>query len=778
MKEKTLQEKNAAERQVELLTTALDNAKANNGYWMNIAGKRTPQFYPKGCAVSPFNALIMALHSDQNGFKTNLYTLFNEAKMRGESVREHERGVPFNWYAWNQYVNRNNPDDIIPRKDYLELSKEQKNQYKGVHNREIRVLFNIDQTLLPLVDEKKYQEEVLAFDNNNRFGRADYELGQRGAINAFKDKMNENLTPLRRDGSGVAHYDSGKDALYMPNQNNFENYSDYVRELMRQVVSATGNQQRLSREGMVMKNGKAPSEDATKQERLIVEIASGLKMMEYGMQARLSDESLGMVDYWNRELKENPCLIDAVESDVNNALEIIHKAENGEKIEYSSYRNQQETEEMKSQLPKHYFVADEIKVHPNADTKMIVLVRDKDTKNVDVVLPAGASLEVNNEVPGMSKSRIKTALEKEGFETVKFFNADGSLGYRPDDSYFDKKDVTIARLRNWNIEDISRLDVNDAVKQAKLIGFDRIQMVQDDNKRWAMYIKPEGKESFSIYPDKADLNRFFTTLKQAQDNLDSLRVELAQKYYALSEVKPDLKVDLFGTSEKDVDMDRIEKVNVFRAKNDVILCAATIKGEEKIAPRVVSPSQWQRMWIADDKTEYKKHLAATLFADILRKGQTMEENTAEKESKETEQKQTEHAVQKQSEETKKEQKQQEEKPQDKETTLKRWTELKLKHPEALLLFHVAKQYEAYKEDAKNAAKVLGLDAKTIQTTSKQSLDIISFPEFKLDDYLPKLIRNNFRVAICDEVREAKQEAKVDKPDVEKEDEVRSNRIRR
>ena len=80
---------------------------------------------------------------------------------------------------------------------------------------------------------------------------------------------------------------------------------------MRQVVSATGNQQRLSREGMVMKNGKAPSEDATKQERLVVEIASGLKLMEYGMQARLSDESMGMVDYWNRELKENPCLIDA-----------------------------------------------------------------------------------------------------------------------------------------------------------------------------------------------------------------------------------------------------------------------------------------------------------------------------------------------------------------------------------------------------------------------------------------------------------------------------------
>ena len=96
--------------------------------------------------------------------------------------------------------------------------------------------------------------------------------------------------------------------------------------------------------------------------------------------------------------------------------------------------------------------------------------------------------------------------------------------------------------------------------------------------------------------------------------------------------------------------------------------------------------------IADDKTEYKKHLAATLFADILRKGQTQEENTAEKESKETEQKQTEHAVQKQSEETKKEEKQQEENPQEKDDTLKRRAELKLVITSYSI--HYTKLYEA------------------------------------------------------------------------------------
>ena len=44
----------------------------------------------------------------------------------------------------------------------------------------------------------------------------------------------------------------------------------------------------------------------------------------------LSDASLKTVDYWCREFKENPCMMDALESDVNKALDVIRKAERGE----------------------------------------------------------------------------------------------------------------------------------------------------------------------------------------------------------------------------------------------------------------------------------------------------------------------------------------------------------------------------------------------------------------------------------------------------------------
>ena len=636
MKEKSQFEKNAADKQVELLSEALNGAVSAGGHWLNATGKGYPKFYPKGVAVSPFNALFMALHSDKTGSKSNLFTLYSEAKARGESVREHEKGVPFLFYNWNKYVNRNNPNDIISRNDYQQLPPEERNRYKGIHNREIRTLFTIDQTLLPLVDKNVYETLVQKHGNSVEQGFGEKELRElRPRFNAFVQAISKNMVPVRTDGSGVAHYDSQKDAVYIPRQKDFEHYTDYAQETLRQIIAATGHQQRLAREGMVMKNGVPPTEDAVKQEHLISEIASGIKMLEMGLPARLSDENIKMVDYWNRELKENPNLIDAIESDVNNALEVIRKAERGEKIEYATFRNHRQTERMQEQMPKHFFVADEIKKHPDKDNKTIVLVIDRQGKSADVILPAGASLEVNNEIKGMNKQRIQSALQKSGIEHVRFYNPDGALGYRPDDRYFAEKQIEVARLKSWTLETLSTIDAHPAVKQAYDLGFEQIQMVQDDKNRWALYIKPEGKSGYSIYPDKDDLNRFFTTLKQSLDNIDKVRGELAKKYYALAESKPELKVNLFHTSDERIDLNRIQRVAVFKTKNGAILCAPTIDNQ-KPQPRSVTPQQWQRMWLAEDRNSFKQHLAATLFADLLNKSQSQEQTSSEKQEKEVE----------------------------------------------------------------------------------------------------------------------------------------------
>lgn len=80
MKEKSEFEQKAADKQVALLSQALSSAVDAGGHWMNASGKLYPKLYPKGFDVSPFNALVLALDSDAKGCKTNLFTLFSEAR--------------------------------------------------------------------------------------------------------------------------------------------------------------------------------------------------------------------------------------------------------------------------------------------------------------------------------------------------------------------------------------------------------------------------------------------------------------------------------------------------------------------------------------------------------------------------------------------------------------------------------------------------------------------------------------------------------------------------
>ena len=371
------------------------------------------------------------------------------------------------------------------------------------------------------------------------------------------------------------------------------------------------------------------------------------------------------------------------------------------------------------------------------------------------------------------------------------------MGFRPDDSYFADKKITVARLRNWSIEDLSSLDATEAVTHSRDIGFDNVQLVKDDKERWALYIKPEGKEGFAVYPDKGDLNHFFTTLKQSMDNIERVREELAQKYYAMAEAKPDLKVDIFGGNEQEVDLNRIQRVAVFRAKSGECLCAATIDGK-KLQPRSVSPSQWQRLWVAPDRDSYKQSLAASLFADVLQKDNNVEQSTQEKQEEASEVKQAETAAvvkneeqtleQREEEKTssekdvkelavdaastgaeripeQREEKKQEEKKEEKVATaavspiVKQYLDLKKKHPDAILLFRCGDFYETYKDDAVKASNILGITltkSNGRKDDEGKPLAMAGFPYHALDTYLPKLIRAGERVAICDQLEAPKQ----------------------
>ena len=88
MEEKNQQEKMAIVRQVELFENAFNKAKENGGMWLDNDGRKAPKLYLKPLQISAFNAIILGMHSDQNGYKTNQYTLFSEANTKEkEGVR-------------------------------------------------------------------------------------------------------------------------------------------------------------------------------------------------------------------------------------------------------------------------------------------------------------------------------------------------------------------------------------------------------------------------------------------------------------------------------------------------------------------------------------------------------------------------------------------------------------------------------------------------------------------------------------------------------------------
>lgn len=108
------------------------------------------------------------------------------------------------------------------------------------------------------------------------------------------------------------------------------------------------------------------------------------------------------------------------------------------------------------------------------------------------------------------------------------------------------------------------------------------------------------------------------TMKQGNEEAsDHMRLEMASRYYAMAMEKPELKTDLFKSQATAEELARIERVNIFKTKAtdnkpSVILCVPTIDGN-RLQAREVNQQQWQRMWLADDKQDYKTHLAASLL---------------------------------------------------------------------------------------------------------------------------------------------------------------------
>lgn len=715
-----------------LLLAALVSSKNNNGVWLNPGFRKDAQFLFGNSPITGYNALMMNLHSEQNGYRSSIYTQYNPAKDNGMPIKEGEKAFYLSWTNWRYVKGAEDKQGISP-KEYHALDSKEKKMYQPRSERKVMNVWNIDQTTfagkdydayVKVIKENGDQVESLTNIKEENIARAyseavkkhpdfvvlqleddvfkaykkgaekiskvtgipmtkvDY-LGKKvNSVEISKDKLDGYLSKIVNSGNQVVICDKPesprliktltkqeevlqkanslaksvaktegldydremvvRDAQYLPGEKKIvvSGMSDpgmdarssaiaKANDIYRVLAAMTGTSDRLDRGGHV---NLTPIDDV-KYEKLVRELTAGVFMARQGLPATFSKESMELVPYWEREIKESPRMVSIIEKDVNNAVEVLDRLEKNIKPDYKKIVGMKAEKQMLNK--SDYTIIKKINEFPNIDTKEIVVVKDTVNKKASVILPQGASLEKDNEVPGMRKDRIKNALSKEGFEVEKFYNAGGRLGLKQPNNYFADKEISVVRLHQYELVSNEKVDLSDLKKEVKFKIKDFQVLPDKEQGRYFFHIQAEGEKAFDIVPEKKYVNSFFKAIKSPDPEDKSKMIKaLSEQFYKLGKAHPEMTEDLVSPRKVDVDMSRISSSHIYKSQEDpkIKYIKAVIDGQEHV--KVIPADQYNKLFAAEDKPAYAKALAAVTFESLLKKGNTESVDNSQKDTNE------------------------------------------------------------------------------------------------------------------------------------------------
>lgn len=715
-----------------LLLAALVSSKNNNGVWLNPGFRKDAQFLFGNSPITGYNALMMNLHSEQNGYRSSIYTQYNPAKDNGMPIKEGEKAFYLSWTNWRYVKGAEDKQGISP-KEYHALDSKEKKMYQPRSERKVMNVWNIDQTTfagkdydayVKVIKENGDQVESLNNIKEENIARAysevvkkhpdfvvlqleddvfkaykkgaekiskvtgipmtkvDY-LGKKvNSVEISKDKLDGYLSKIVNSGNQVVICDKPesprliktltkpeevlqkanslaksvaktegldydremvvRDAQYLPGEKKIvvSGMSDpgmdarssaiaKANDIYRVLAAMTGTSDRLDRGGHV---NLTPIDDV-KYEKLVRELTAGVFMARQGLPATFSKESMELVPYWEREIKESPRMVSIIEKDVNNAVEVLDRLEKNIKPDYKKIVGMKAEKQMLNK--SDYTIIKKINEFPNIDTKEIVVVKDTVNKKASVILPQGASLEKDNEVPGMRKDRIKNALSKEGFEVEKFYNAGGRLGLKQPNNNFADKEISVVRLHQYELVSNEKVDLSDLKKEVKFKIKDFQVLPDKEQGRYFFHIQAEGEKAFDIVPEKKYVNSFFKAIKSPDPEDKSKMIKaLSEQFYKLGKAHPEMTEDLVSPRKVDVDMSRISSSHIYKSQEDpkIKYIKAVIDGQEHV--KVIPADQYNKLFAAEDKPAYAKALAAVTFESLLKKGNTESVDNSQKDTNE------------------------------------------------------------------------------------------------------------------------------------------------
>jgi len=88
--------------------------------------------------------------------------------------------------------------------------------------------------------------------------------------------------------------------------------------------------------------------------------------------------------------------------------------------------------------------------------------------------------------------------------------------------------------------------------------------------------------------------------------------------------------------------------------------------------------------------------------------------------------------------------------------MQQYRDIKARHPQTILFFRMGDFYEMFEDDAKLAARELGLTLTSRNNGSAAEVPLAGVPVKAATEYLRRLIANGHRVAICEQIEDPKQ----------------------
>ena len=97
--------------------------------------------------------------------------------------------------------------------------------------------------------------------------------------------------------------------------------------------------------------------------------------------------------------------------------------------------------------------------------------------------------------------------------------------------------------------------------------------------------------------------------------------------------------------------------------------------------------------------------------------------------------------------------------------MEQYMSIKVQYEDCILMYRLGDFYEMFFDDAITASKVLEIALTGRECGQEERAPMCGVPHHAVDSYIPKLIENGYKVAICEQLEDASEAKGIVKRDV-------------